>query len=349
MAPAPPTPTARRLLTLPAAALLGTGAVLATGAVSSGAQSDAGNHGTGTREVIEVRDSTGLKDALARVAPGDTIRLADGTYTGNFKTTRAGDKGSPITLTGSAGAILTAGGGYGLHLNGAGHWNLKGFTVTGGQKGIVMDGADGVHIDGVTVRDLDMEAVHWRKSSSDGSIRNSTIRDTGKNGRGMGEGVYVGSAGGTSRTKSGGGTDDRSDRILIEKNVIGPGVGGENIDIKEGTTGARVIGNTFDGEGLTGANYDDSWVDIKGNGVLVENNTGRNTTNNGFETHEQQDGWGCGTVFRGNESDLTGASGRNQFAINVTNYDADTCPVTVSGDNTVKGGKGLTNPGIPVG
>lgn len=341
MSPAPPTgntrtaPTTRRPITLCAAALLGGGAVLVTGAVSQGAQGD-----PGARGVIEVSDSAGLKDALASVAPGDTIQLADGTYTGNFKTARAGSEGSPVTLTGSADAVLTASGGYGLHLNGAGHWNLRGFTVTGGQKGIVMDGADGVHLDGVTVHDLDMEAVHWRESSSDGSIRNSTIRDTGKNGRGMGEGVYVGSAGGT---------DDRSDRIVIEKNVIGPGVGGESVDIKEGTTGARIIGNTFDGDGLTGANYDDSWVDVKGNDVLVEGNTGRNTTNNGFETHQQQDGWGCGTVFRGNHADLTGASGGNQFAINVTHYDAGTCPVTVSGDNTVKGGKGLVNPGIPVG
>ncbi|GAA2077105.1 hypothetical protein GCM10009801_32990 [Streptomyces albiaxialis] len=328
----------RRVLALSSAALLGAGA-LAVGNAAIG-NATAGASGPGPREVIEVSDAAGLKAALSDAGAGDTIQLADGTYKGNFKTAKAGTEGSPITLTGSEKAVLTAGGGYGLHLDGAGHWNLKGFTVTGGQKGIVMDGADGVHIDGVTVHDLDMEGVHWRESSSNGSIKNSTVRDTGKNGRGMGEGVYVGSAGGT---------DDKSDDILIENNTIGPGVGGESIDIKEGTTGAKIIGNTFDGDGLTGANYDDSWVDIKGNDVLVEDNTGKNTTNSGFETHEQQDGWGCGAVFRGNHSDLTGASGKDQFAINVTNYDERSCPVTVSGDNTVKGGKGLTNPGVPVG
>ncbi|MFU9034022.1 MULTISPECIES: hypothetical protein [Streptomyces] len=47
---------------------------------------------------------------------------------------------------------------------------------------------------------------------------------------------------------------------------------------------------------------DDSWVDIKGNKVLVQNNTGRHTSNNGYETHSQQPGWGCGTVLRGNRS-----------------------------------------------
>lgn len=290
--------------------------------------------------VIDVSTASELKDALADARPGDTIQLADGTYSGNFKATAAGGASSRITLTGSAKAVLTAGGGYGLHLNGASYWTVKGVTVTGGQKGIMMDAAKGVVIDSVTVHDLDMEGVHFRKSSADGVIKNSTIRDTGKDGSGMGEGVYVGSAGGT---------DDHSDNVQIVGNTIGPGVGGENIDVKERTTGTKIIGNTFDGSGLTGANYDDSWVDVKGNDVLVENNTGRHTTNNGYETHTQQSGWGCGAVFRGNTSDLSGATGSGRYGFNVTNYDASDCPVTISGDNDVTGGRGVANPGIPIG
>ncbi|CAM5695351.1 hypothetical protein SBADM41S_10923 [Streptomyces badius] len=195
------------------------------------------------------------------------------------------------------------------------------------------DTANGVVIDSVTVHDLDMEGVHFRKSSRDGVLKNSRIYDTGQNGRGMGEGVYVGSAGDLS---------DRSDNAQILNNTIGPDVGGESIDIKEGTTGARIIGNTFDGHGLTGANYDDSWVDVKGNNVLVEGNKGSRTTNNGYETHTQRSGWGCGTVFRNNSSNLTGATGDRQLAINVTNH-SSSCPTTVHASNTVTGGKGLTN------
>ena len=33
----------------------------------------------------------------------------------------------------------------------------------------------------------------------------------------------------------------------------------------------------------------------------------------------------------------------------VTDYDAAACPATVTADNTVRGGKGLVNPGVPVG
>lgn len=284
-------------------------------------------------QVIEVSTAAQLKSALASASPGDTIHLADGTYTGNFKTATAASSGARITLTGSSKAVLQANGGYGFHLNGASYWTVQGLTVTGGQKGIMIDSAKGVVVDTVTVHGLDMEGVHYRNSSTDGTIKNSKIYDTGNDGRGMGEGVYVGTAGGTS---------DKSDRIQITGNTIGPDVGGENIDIKEGTTGARITGNTFDGSGLTGANYDDSWVDVKGNDVLVENNRGRSTTNDGYETHTQQSGWGCGTVFRSNTSDLTGATGDKQLAINVTNY-GTSCRTTVYATNTVTGGRGLTN------
>ncbi|MFJ1895568.1 right-handed parallel beta-helix repeat-containing protein [Streptomyces sp. NPDC088115] len=287
----------------------------------------------GAATVIQVSTAAQLKSALTAARPGDTIQLANGTYTGNFKATVPGTAAARITLTGSAGAVLTAGGGYGLHLNGASYWTVKGITVSGGQKGIMADSADGVVIDSVTVHDLDMEGVHFRKSSSDGVIKNSRIYDTGHDGRGMGEGVYVGTAGDLS---------DNSDRVQILDNTIGPDVGGENIDIKEGTTGARITGNTFDGSGLTGANYDDSWVDVKGNGVLVQGNRGSRTTNNGYETHTQQSGWGCGTVFRDNTSNLSGSTGDKRIAFNVTNYSAS-CPTKVYASNTVTGGNGLTN------
>ncbi|MET8511200.1 right-handed parallel beta-helix repeat-containing protein [Streptomyces sp. NPDC005077] len=305
------------------AAALATGGLTLVSATAAGAAT-----------IIDVSTAAQLKTALAAAAPGDTIRLADGTYTGNFKATVPGTASARITLTGSAGAVLTAGGGYGLHLNGASYWTVQGVTVTGGQKGIMADAANGVVIDSVTVHDLDMEGVHFRKSSANGVIKNSRIYDTGHDGRGMGEGVYVGTAGDLT---------DRSDQVQILNNTIGPpGVGGENVDIKEGTTGAKIIGNTFDGSGLTGANYDDSWVDVKGNDVLVEGNTGSRTTDNGYETHTQQSGWGCGTVFRDNTSDLSGSSGDKRIAFNVTNYGAS-CPTTVYSSNTVTGGNGLTN------
>ncbi|GHH79679.1 hypothetical protein GCM10018781_58200 [Kitasatospora indigofera] len=292
---------------------------------------------------MRVTTAKELKAALAAAVPGQTIELADGTYLGNFSTTRPGTADQRITLTGSANAVLTTttGGGYGLHLDGAGYWTVRGITVTGAQKGIVVDTADHVVIDSVTVRNLTMEGVHFRNSSRYGVLKNSTVRDTGTLGDGKGEGVYVG----TANTLA-----DRSDYVQILGNVIGPRVGGENIDLKEGTTGGLVSGNTFYGDGLTNKNFDDSWVDVKGNNYVIENNKGVGTLKDGYQTHTQQPGWGCGTVFRHNTSDLGPANGTaGRYAFGITNYDPAGCPVTVAADNTVTGGDGLVNPGIPVG
>ncbi|MFJ6382767.1 right-handed parallel beta-helix repeat-containing protein [Kitasatospora sp. NPDC092039] len=292
--------------------------------------------------VVRVSTAEQLRSALAAAVPGRTIQLADGTYSGNFKATVAGTATARITLVGSAKAVLTTptGGGYGLHLDGASYWTVQGLTVTGAQKGIMADAANHVVLDGVTVHHTTMEGVHFRNSSAYGTLRDSRVHDTGLSRDGKGEGVYVG----TANTLS-----DHSDHVRITGNTFGPNIGGENVDLKEGTTGGLVSGNTFDGDGLTGRNYDDSWVDVKGNDYVIENNTGRRTTDDGYQTHSVQPGWGCGTVFRGNRSDLTGATGPDRYAIDVTGYDAARCKVTIGAGNTVTGGRGLVNPGVPVG
>lgn len=314
-------------------------AALACAPAAAAPTATAGPAGPAAR-TVPVSTASQLKAALAAAAPGDTIRLADGTYTGNFKATTAARPDARITLTGSPAAVLRTGtgGGNALHLDGAAHWTVHGITLTHAQKGIMIDAAPGVVVDSVTVHGLTMEGVHFRRSSSDGLIRGSRIYDTGRDGRGMGEGVYVG----TANTLT-----DRSDRVRILDNTIGPWVRGEAVDLKEGTTGGRVAGNTFDGTGLTGANYDDSWIDVKGNGYVIEGNRGVNTTNNGFEVHTQDPGWGCGNVFRANHADLTGATGPNRYAIHAPHHSA-ACPTTVTADNTRTGGAALVTPGVPV-
>ncbi|PJI95114.1 carbohydrate binding protein [Luteimicrobium subarcticum] len=293
-------------------------------------------------DTVDVATAAQLRTALAAATPGRTIRLADGTYVGSWKVSgRPGTAAAPVVLVGGRGAVLrtSSGGGNVLQLTDADWWTVRGITVEHGQKGVMIDSSDHVTVDDVLVHDLTMEGIHFRTSSSDGTVQRSTITDTGQDGRGMGEGVYVG----TANTLT-----DRSDRATIRDNVIGPLVRAEGVDIKEGTTGAVIAGNTFDGTGLTGANYDDSWVDVKGNGTLVVGNRGSRTTHAGFQTHTQVAGWGCGTVFQGNSADLTGAQGTGRYAIDVSGDDAATCPTTVYADNTVVGGDGLVTPGVPV-
>ncbi|CAN0411292.1 unnamed protein product, partial [Laminaria digitata] len=47
-----------------------------------------------------------LPDALYRAEPGDTIVLANGTYTDRLESYASGEEGSPITIVGGRGAVL---------------------------------------------------------------------------------------------------------------------------------------------------------------------------------------------------------------------------------------------------
>ncbi|MBB5868400.1 hypothetical protein F4553_001779 [Allocatelliglobosispora scoriae] len=284
-----------------------------------------------TGPVVDVATAAQLVSALNAATAGQTIRLAPGTYRGAFSTTRVGTPSAPITLTGPRTAVLvndgpsgtapscpapTAGwdSGYGLWLASAPYWNLTGFTVAESKKGIVLDDSPHVTIDGVWVHHIEEEGVHFRRSSADGVIRNSIVEYTGLVQPMYGEGVYLGSAGSNWACHGNSGGVDRSDRVQVLNNRIGPYVAGESIDIKEGTFNGVIRGNTFDGRGISGQNSADSWIDAKGIGYLIENNTGTfalpGTFANGYETHNPVTTPsflnGCGNVWRGNTSDLGG-------------------------------------------
>lgn len=252
-----------------------------------------------------VSEADGLADALASARPGDSIELEDGTYEGNFGTTASGTVDAPIFLCGSSNAVIDGGdieGDYSLYLDGAKHWRLVGFAVTGGQKGVVADETVGTVIQGLTVSGTGDEAVHLRSNSTDNVVLDNTISDTGNRRDKYGEGVYIGSAVSNWCTY----TDcepDRSDRNVVVGNAIS-GTSSESIDIKEGTTGGAILDNTFDGTGMTGA---DSWVDVKGNNYLIEGNTGTNAEKNGMQTHQILDGWGDLNVFTANSLDVGSA------------------------------------------
>src|SRR5206468_4306872 len=119
-------------------------------------------------------------------------------------------------------------------------------------KGIVLDGSSDDVIDGVQVSDIGDEGIHLRSFSSRDVISNSTVHDTGKSSPQFGEGIYVGSATSNWGTYSGG-APDRSDDNAIVGNIV-YATGAESLDIKEGTTNGRAVGNHFDGAGMSGQN-----------------------------------------------------------------------------------------------
>ncbi|MGY1815105.1 hypothetical protein [Blastococcus sp. SYSU D00820] len=287
---------------------------------------------------VRVATADQLAAALAAARPGQVIQLADGTYRGRFVVERSGTAAAPIVLRGGPGAVLDGGDaatGYTLHLDGADHWRVEGLTVRGGQKGVVLDEADSVVLSGLDVGHTGMEAVHFRTSSSDNRLEASAVHDTGLVEPGFGEGVYIGSATSNWGRYGEAGGPDRSDRNVVTGNRI-YAVTAENVDVKEGTTGGVISGNTFDGAGMTGDHYADSWIDLKGNDYLVAGNVGVHTLLDGFQTHVQLDGWGEGNVFSGNRLDVA----RGGVGINVHRGDASTgnridCDNVVTGPSVV--------------
>ena len=290
---------------------------------------------------VTVASASALADALADAAPGTLIRLQPGTYAGRFKATADGTASHPIVLCGPRTAVLDGGAidtGYTLHLDGAGYWTLAGFTVWRGKNGIMLDRANHNVLTGLRVHGPGQTAFHLRTFSSDNRIERSEVQDTGRYQPGIGEAVYIGSAVSNWESATGSSTTpDRADRNRVIDNVFGPGVTSEAVDVKEGTTGGEIRGNTFHGTDHSGVNASDSWMDVKGNGYVIAGNVGTDTYLDGFQTHAAVDGWGNHNVFSGNVAN-----------VNATGYgfriDGDTRGNVVLCDNVVRNaGLGLAN------
>ncbi len=298
---------------------------------------------------IIVTNSSQLKSALATAKAGDSIILKDGIYDGKFviEAAASGTQKEPIVLTGSRGAILDAGNietGYVLYLK-ASYWKLKGFTLQNGLKGIVADGAHYNVIDGVLVTQLGEEGIHLRAFSKHNIIKNSEVTHTGKKRPGYGEGIYIGSAY-SNWAKYSNGQPDQCDSNQVLNNKLGPYITAECIDIKEGTTGGIIRGNTFEAQGITGENSADSWIDVKGNHYLIENNIGHNTPPSvlldGYQVNCAYEGWGSYNKFKNNVSNVN-AEGYGIY-IKLKSSKGEAVGNEVYADNKVVNAvKGITN------
>jgi hypothetical protein len=283
---------------------------------------------------VSVTTAAELTTALASVAPGTVILLADGVYPGNFRATGDGTEDRRITLCGGSGAVLDGGGtedGYVLHLDQASYWTVQGLTIRNGQKGVMLDETTNSVVQGLTVEGTGDEAIHLRKFSSDNKVIGTTIRGAGLRKAKFGEGIYIGTAE-SNWCDISSCEPDKSDRNEIRANTIS-GTTAENVDIKEGTSDGLLLDNSFDGSAATEA---DSWVDVKGRGWRIEGNTGRNSPLDGFQTHEILDGWGTKNVFRNNVADVNGPG--LGYALKPARDNVVDCSNTAS-----QAGQGLSN------
>lgn len=255
---------------------------------------------------VTVTDAAGLKSALEGAKPGDVITLAAGTYGGQFVATASGTSDALITLCGAKDAILDGGpikSGYTLYLNGASWWRVAGFTIQGGQKGVIADRSNHVLISGLYVHDIGDEGIHLRTFSSDNTIDGVKVRRTGLLNKKFGEGIYVGSAH-SNWCRYSNCQPDTSDHNVIQNSDVSETTA-ENIDIKEGTTGGQILNNHLSGDGMSPSGAT-AWINVKGNEWTVSGNSGLRSIKDGFQVHRVYAGWGRSNVFRGNRAEVDG-------------------------------------------
>ncbi|MCW2775103.1 MAG: hypothetical protein JWN91_3429 [Nocardioides sp.] len=260
---------------------------------------DVGGCGTGTT----VSDAAELTEAMADAEPGDVLMLAPGRYGGHFTIDTSGTSAQPITLCGSRSSVLDGGAvdhGYTLHLDGASYWRLRGFSVTGGQKGVLLDGSSHNEIVRLRITDTGDEALHLRAASSHNLVAKNDVSGTGLREPAYGEGIYVGTAESNWCDVSDCEPDRSDDNRIVDNTVADTSA--EAVDIKEGTTGGELRGNELGGPTSDEA---DSVVDLKGNDWLVTGNRIRTQGPDGIQVHVILEGWGRANRIMGNSFTLT--------------------------------------------
>lgn len=263
-----------------------------------------------------------IHTAFKNAQPGDTINIKAGTYVGStsssgnsnayFYMNKSGTADNPIIIQAESSSnkpILkgsSTGSGYAFYLV-ASNVKVKNIKIQNAQKGLMIDKSSKNTIYGCEISNIGHEGIHLRDGSKQVVIDSCKVQNVGQTNAGYGEGIYVGSDKGKWTTY-----DMACDSNKIKRSTIGPGVTAEHIDVKEGTTGTIIEDNIFNGSGISGANYADSFIDVKGNSVTITGNTFNRQSNSiivdGIQTHEQVSGWGVGTVISSNTFNLDTAT-----------------------------------------
>lgn len=238
-----------------------------------------------------------LQRALDEAVPGTVLQLADTTYTGDFVITSSGTADDPIRLCGSGATTLDGGDmdrGTVLMLDGASHWELSGFAVTGGSTGITLDASSDNVLHDLEVARLGHVGIHLRGGSSRNIIRDSAIADTGLTNADHGEGIYVGSAQ-SNWCRYSACEPDASDENRILRTTIGH-TAAEAIDVKEGTRGGVIRDNTISrGDGTSS----EAVIELRGDDWVVHRNGVGSGPGPGLRISSVA-GWGQRNLVAGN-------------------------------------------------
>lgn len=260
--------------------------------------------------VVRVRDSETLVSALTAVLPGQTIELADGTYRGAFAIDRAGTEAAPITLRGSARAILDGGDratvDAALRLIGASHWQLVGFAVTGARNGIELARTDHTVLSGLDVGRSGRDGVRVAGRSSRNVVQNCLIHDSGSVGPSGGVGLRIG-GGPADQPALRAGQPDRSDGTKVINNTFRRTTG-PNLEVHQATEGGLIVGNLFDGSRVRTSAGGGFVLELSGAGYRIVDNVTSGAVGFRARVVGNPAVSGCGNTFRNNFFAFTGVT-----------------------------------------
>lgn len=235
--------------------------------------------------------------------PGDTIIVRTGTYPQNVHTVRAGSSGAPITLRPYTGETVTlqftesgAGTGiYGVYIN-HDYIHIRQFDGTlildDGHDTINVQDADNCFFEDFEILDSFTEGIRLRGTSSNNIMDGLLIHNTG-NGGGNGEGIYIGTGGGTDNcnfnevrnceihTATDGGIDIKEnchDNIIEDNEVYNTTGGGSGQIDDRGFDNVIRRNNVHDS--ITGAGI------YPGDGTAVYRNRSYGNAGNGIKISE---------------------------------------------------------------
>lgn len=221
-----------------------------------------------------------ILNALSLAQAGDEIIIDAGTYVSSSSTGAAyyyssadGTAANPITIRSnsstnkahlkgssiSSGTVLRIEGDY---------WIVKDLEISTGLKALVFDNSNHSTAINCDLHNVGNEALHVRDGSDYVTIDGCNIYNTGNVNPGYGEGIYIGTDKGSWDKY-----DPYCDYTTVKNCTIGPNVRAETLDIKEGTQETVVEYNTLNATGISGANYSDSFIDLKGVRTYVRYNT----------------------------------------------------------------------------
>lgn len=287
--------------------------------------------------LVRVTTNVELIAAIENVVAGDEIVVAAGTYfsptmpksfvnEAQLTITTAGTPNNRIILRGedpdNPPTIFGADVSYWSIIrlsDGADYWTIQDLILSTADKGVVVDNSNFVELKRLKILTIGEEGIHVRDGSRNTLIEDCQISDTGLVYPGFGEGIYVGS--------------DRDDWeyfspdvafTTVRRCIIGPYVTAEAFDVKEGTTDTVIEDCTVDATGLSGENFADSFIDIKGSRTFVRFNTfNRN------ESHALKKG--IAVIDR----EVTLSADQNVIQDNVFNLDGDpSIKMVEAGDRT---------------